>query len=258
MATYSYNSNPIPDETRVTLRYMDEQDATASVGLYNRTYAVNDVYDPDISGSGTQPLSYDQWTAMYNFWLVRKCSYEVRVTSRTVSGRLTVAVVPTALAGTLPTDVDTAAQMRYAKVGQTTGGGPTVVIKGEIDMAKLFGVPDYAIESDENYSGSTSSSPNRRMALAVCCDTSGSSDALSFSVMLKYKTRFYRPQLAAVSLTSRIPAAAAAERFVGCTITRPGPTNERCSRPAPAEGPSAVEDGSTNRTLCTCGCMRHF
>lgn len=238
---YSYNSNPIPDDTRVTLRYTDTKDANASVGAYVYTWALNDVYDPDVTGVGAQPLAYDQWTGLYNRWLVRECVYDVAITSRTVSGRLSVAVAPAASPSLAPSTFEQASSMRYAKAGETTGGGPTVHIKGRVDMAKLYGVPDYAIESDDNYQGSVSASPPRRMVLTVACETSGSSDALSLTVVLKFRTRFLQPLVSSLSLLSRPPAASAAEPNPGETVTRP-----------------AVAGPHQKGTLCTCGCMRTF
>lgn len=256
VVSYSYNSNPIPDEQRVTLRYADTKDATASVGLYVYTWALNDIYDPDVTGGGSQPLSYDQWTSLYNRWLVRECIYDVAVTSRTVSGRLSVAAAPVTSTSLAPATFEAAAAMRDSKSAETTGGGPTVHIRGRVDMAKLYGVPDFAMESDDNFQGSISASPNRRMVLTVACETSGASDALSLTVVLKYRTRFLQPLVAALSLASRLPAASAAEPE-GCTFTRPGPRPIASSRSC--AGPSGHGEGEHPKgSLCTCGCMRTF
>lgn len=255
---YSYNSNPVPDEQRVTIRYSDTLDATAAVGFYSYLFALNDIYDPDVTSTGSQPPYYDEWTALYYRWVVTECEYDVAVTSRTVSGRLSVAAAPCTAVSLVPGSFEAASGLRYAKCVETTGGGPTYHIKGKLKLNKLFGVPDYAIESDDNFAGAVGGSPNRRMVLAIVAQTSGSSDALSLTVVMKYKVRFYQPYPSALSLTSRSPADMSADLPVGCTVTRPGPA--RCLRSKPAPVAPSVEEKPVAHggDLCTCGCMRHF
>lgn len=195
----SFNKMPIPDEMWVTLRYAENLDATATLGGYSYVYAANDVYDPNVTGTGSQPLSYDQWTAMYARWVVLMAEIEVVVTSRTVSGRLSVAVVPVTAASFYPTTYEAACQMRYAKMASTTGGGPSPKIVVKIKMNDLYGVPLSTIQSDDAFAGAAGSSPNRRMAFAIAAETSGASDALSLAVNLRYKVRFYQPNLYSVS-----------------------------------------------------------
>lgn len=254
---YSYNSNPVPDEERVTIRYTDTLDATATVGFYSYLFALNDIYDPDVTSTGSQPPYYDEWSALYNRWVVPECEYDVAVTSRTVSGRLSVAVAPVTAASLVPANFEAASSIRYAKAAETTGGGPTYHIKGKVNIAKLYGVPDYVPESDDQYAGSINNSPTRRCVLAIVAQTSGSSDALSLTVVLKFKVRFFQPYPAALSLSSRSPADMSADLPVGCTVTRPGLA--RCRRSRPPEAPSVEEKPVAHKEdLCTCGCMRHF
>jgi len=253
---YTYNSQPVPDEERVTLRFPITLDANASVGIYTYDLALNDIYDPDITGVGAQPAYYDQWCGLYNRWVVPECEYDVAVTSRTVSGRLSVAAVPVTNTVSLPSSFENAAAMRYAKSKETTGGGPTVHIRGAVNMAKLYGVPDYTIEADDAFAGATTASPNRRLVLRVACETSGSSDALSLTIILKYKVRFFSPIVYQLSLRSRPPAAEAAADSPH-TFTRGG-THD----PRPALKPETDEPypriGVQHERLCTCGCMRRF
>lgn len=253
---YNYCSQPIPDESRVTLRYPITLDATASVGIYTYDLALNDVHDPDITGVGAQPAYYDQWNALYNRWVVPECEYDVAVTSRTISGRLSVAAVPVVAPNLAPPTFEAAAALRYAKAKETTGGGPTVHIKGTVNMSKLYGVPDYAIEADDAFSGGTSTSPSRRMVLRIACETSGSSDSLSLTIVMKYRVRFFQPLVYQLSLLSGAPAIAAAVEQP-CTFTRGG-THD----PRPALKPETDEPypriGVEHERLCTCGCMRRF
>lgn len=211
----SFNKQPIPDEMWVTLSYTDRRDATSSVGAYAYVYALNDVYDPDVTGIGSQPLAYDQWVALYNRWVVLASEIEVTCTSRSVSNQLAVAVVPCSSNTLVPTSYEAAAQMRYAKIAATTGGGPSpkIVLKAKVN--EVSGVPLQSVQSDDQFSGSNSASPSRRLVWGIFTETSGASDSFSLSVKIRYKVRFCQVKLADVSLTSaksraRAKAAAAA------------------------------------------------
>lgn len=231
-------------------------DATASVGIYTYDLALNDVYDPDITGVGAQPAYYDQWSGLYNRWVVPECEYDVAVTSRTISGRLSVAVAPVNATTAVPATFEAAAALRYAKCKETTGGGPTVHIRGTVNMAQLYGVPDYTIEADDAFAGGINVSPSRRLTLRIACETSGSSDSLSLTVVMKYRVRFFQPLVYTLSLKSR-PAADLAAVEQPCTFTRGG-THD----PRPALKPETDEPypriGVEHERLCTCGCMRRF
>lgn len=232
---YSYCSNPVPDELRVTLRYADPNDATASGGLYNYVYTTNDVYDPDVTGVGTQPAFYDELTAIYNRWVVTECEYDVAITCRSAGGRLSVAVAPST--GFNPTTYLAAADMRYAKTGEATYGGPSVHIRGTIDNAKLFGVPGYAYESDDALQGSTSASPSRRLNLCICCDTNGASDVFTITTVLKYKVRFFQSRISSTSLF----------------VPRQGPRRLKASPPSVAPCPSNQFETVTRG--CSVNCL---
>ena len=144
--------------------------------------------------------------------------------------------------------------MRYAKSKETTGGGPTVHIRGTVNAASLYGVPDFAIESDDAFQGAKTASPSRRLVLRVACETSGSSDSLSLTIIMKYKVRFYQPIVAQLSLMSRPPAAEAAVDQPH-TYTRGG-THDARLRPETDEPYPRI--GVEHERLCTCGCMRRF
>jgi hypothetical protein len=204
----------------VTLNYQSSIDTTASVGLvgpYN--YGFNDCYDPDITGVGSQPLGFDQWSAIYARYMVIASKIEAMVTSRSVSNRFSACVVPSPSTGSNPTLYGPASEMRYAKICTTTGGGPSPVLRSDLSTSAVIGCPQFAVESDDGFSGTSSTSPAKRMVWTVIGETSGSSDAVSLMIRIKYKVRFWGPVLQGASLAEtklaervarQTPAAAAA------------------------------------------------
>jgi len=70
----------VPDTKTVRLRYCQylTLNPTTSDTAYH-TFYTNGLYDPDRTGTGHQPLGFDQWTKFYDFYLVKgskmKCTF---------------------------------------------------------------------------------------------------------------------------------------------------------------------------------------
>jgi len=87
----AYNSNPFPPKLYNTLRYSEQvilntSDSLNGCGSY--VFSCNNLYDPNYTGTGHQPLYYDQLTGIYNHWtvisskitiVVQRCSNPVQV-----------------------------------------------------------------------------------------------------------------------------------------------------------------------------------
>ncbi len=219
-------TQPFPDESCVTLTYQTEVDSTATVGLVGPyRMSLNGPYDPDVSGTGSQPLGFDQWMGIYSRYCVVESQCDVAVTSRAVSNRFSVAVVPVTPVGTYPSTFESASACRFAKCATTTGGGPTYRIKQTRKVCEVFGVPPMAIEADDNFSGTASASPGREGAWVIVGETSGSSDAFSLSIRVKYRVRFWNVSIVALSATRRVMPKQSAPPTL--TEKEPEPVDER-------------------------------
>jgi hypothetical protein len=69
-----------PYTARTTLKYIESigiNPAAGALGKY--IFRANSVYDPNSSGTGHQPLGYDQWSTVYNNYIVMrstiKCTF---------------------------------------------------------------------------------------------------------------------------------------------------------------------------------------
>lgn len=60
-----------PEKIATTLRYYDYKTPSASATtLAGYHFKANGIYDPDTTGIGHQPLGFDQYTPIYNHWVV--------------------------------------------------------------------------------------------------------------------------------------------------------------------------------------------
>ena len=78
----AFNSNPFPPKLYNTLRYSEQvivntSDSLNGCGSY--LFQANNLYDPNYTGTGHQPLYYDQLTGIYNHWTVISSKMTIRV-----------------------------------------------------------------------------------------------------------------------------------------------------------------------------------
>lgn len=66
-----YGQLPVPNRMIVKMRYSDQATLDAnSISASTYTYTLNGLYDPDISGSGHQPMGFDQFSGLYQQYKV--------------------------------------------------------------------------------------------------------------------------------------------------------------------------------------------
>jgi hypothetical protein len=60
-----------PDRARVILKYSENVALTATGGIFaNYVFRGNSVFDPNVTGTGTQPYNYDDWAIQYSRYRV--------------------------------------------------------------------------------------------------------------------------------------------------------------------------------------------
>jgi len=78
--TLVYRGTCMPERLMTTLKYGDSY-SIGSVAYSQRTYSVNSLYDPDVSGTGSQPYGFDQLcsaTSFYNRYKVNRAYLCIR------------------------------------------------------------------------------------------------------------------------------------------------------------------------------------
>lgn len=116
---------------RTTLKYSDAVviATTLGVGFQTYTFRCNSLFDPDLTGTGHQPLRYDQLAAMFNSYRVRGATLKVNFSVGDVSvsasalGPWRCSISKSRQFSTLPgtgTDYATAAEMEGSSTGVMT------------------------------------------------------------------------------------------------------------------------------------------
>lgn len=71
---------------RVILRYTQEGTLASAAASGTQVFRANSCFDPDLTGTGSQPVGFDQWSAFYNRYIVYKCFVEFKIANRGAIG----------------------------------------------------------------------------------------------------------------------------------------------------------------------------
>ncbi len=156
-----------PSAMRVVLRYSERVTLTNTSGVFNSyVFTGNGAYDPNVTGTGAQPMGFDQWSTLFTRY--RVIASTILATPTTPAGATNAAVllntviVPTNLANTF-SGIDDAACAPYAKrqvVNGVGGGvGPFRPIRSSMETDLIQGISKEAVIADDTLSALTSANP---------------------------------------------------------------------------------------------------
>ncbi len=153
---------PWPTRTVTRLDYTDQLDIVCTSGVLSvYTFNSNGLYDPDQTGTGHQPLGFDQYAAQYNRYRVLKMDYLVVFGNPAVSYssyRCTVAHVN---GSTVPSN-PAIFEVPYSSQGAVSTYGPPLRLRGSFNLTKLNSDPQkYRV--DDRYSALVTGNPTEVM-----------------------------------------------------------------------------------------------
>lgn len=77
----------LPTQRLCKLVYVNNTESTSNLGSINFIkYRANSIFDPDYSGVGHQPFGYDQWSILYNHYVVLGSKITVKVINSIPNG----------------------------------------------------------------------------------------------------------------------------------------------------------------------------
>jgi len=165
--------------------------ASGTVTLAKYQFIMNSCFDPDYTAAGHQPYGFDQWAALYNHYVVEKCS-AVMVARPAASSPI--------LYGMYVSDdvvIETGAftLIEQGAVFDITGPYKSQEdLRLEVDISKFFNRPDPA--TDKDLRADVASSPADVCVLNVFCQDPAQTDSqtLDFTLELRMTVRFMEPK----------------------------------------------------------------
>lgn len=156
----SVRGNGFSDKMFVKLRYVEQLNLTDIVGqtLYY-SFRGNSLYDPNLTGSGHQPLFFDQYASIYQRYMVFGSKIRVSITNPT-SSPLNV-VLQSGTDNYLGSNYAQILEQPGAKVTRTIppSNQVTAVIQNFSTTRRACGLSKKEV-SEENYSALVTGNPN--------------------------------------------------------------------------------------------------
>jgi len=187
------NKFGFPSQQSVCLKYNHYVFFGGTAALVTYPFHQNSMYDPYQPAGGHQPLYFDQYSAIYNHWVVNKARIKVTFVGTTASLVPCVAGIyvnddTTLVASTFET-LSEQSSCRTKCVSDTTD--TPVTIYGEVyDAVKTFGPNTIA---NANLRGSASSNPSETSFWSVFVQPMDSASAygLYAYVQIEYEGTFF-------------------------------------------------------------------
>lgn len=206
--------NAIPQSRTVKLRYAEwialNVPATGLTSSYE--FRASDLYDPNFTGTGHQPMGFDQMISLYNHFTV--LGSKIKVTQAMyASGTLAVPpVVGLKLADTTGTTsgldisnvIEQGTKNQYMQFGYSTNQSSNwkgIRLTGVYDASKFFRRPQKVLIGDKDFSGSASSSPSENAFWSIWATGLGGNDPAEVQMLveIEYLAVFTEPKSIAQS-----------------------------------------------------------
>ncbi len=195
-STIGTGSSPIPPKYPATLAYYGIGTINAASGVTGTAgYRLNGMFDPDYSGAGIQPTYYDQMSALYSKYRVYRASVVVELSNETEE--TTSVFVTPSIANASLTSLAAMCTQRYAvtvTLGPKSGGFGIKRITRTFDIAKVWGVDQRTLHSEDDFAALTSGNPNNVVYLWLGGRTLGSTATIiRYTVKIIFHCDFHMP-----------------------------------------------------------------
>ncbi len=220
------------------LRYSQTVALSTTAGAITSTqvFRANDLYDPDFSGTGHQPMGFDQMMVWYNHFAVRRAKIIVNFKNTTASP-------PTVC---IRVDADSSAITvveRIIELGacvqeclEVKGSyGANKQLSLSVDICKLQGVNPSALTADANLRGTSAASPAEVSYFHLTMwDTTATTGSCEADVIMEQEAIFFEPRDLTQSVAKPKPSRESKEELTHVTAF-PLPGHQNVSAPTPGK-----------------------
>lgn len=179
-----------PKQIMVTHKYVQSFTMTSTIGAMTSTrFTANGMFDPDITGTGHQPMYFDQYSAIYDHYCVIGSRIVVKavntVAGTSAAGRLTILVNDDTSITT--SNVETIAEQNQGLSVRIIPAGyndKPVTMMAKFSAKKFFGGSTLA---NTELQGTTASNPTEQTYYDICMQADGGSSlVMAFTVEIQY------------------------------------------------------------------------
>jgi len=188
--------SPIPSRYPAVLGYYGIGTINAASSLVGSAgYRANGMFDPDFSGTGIQPTYYDQMGALYSKYRVYRATVTVNLSNETEE-TTSVFVFPS-MANSPGTSLAAMSTNRYSKsltLGPKSGGSGVKQYVTTYDIAKVWGVDQRTLRSEDDFGALISGNPNNVVYIWIggrCIGTTAT--VIRYTIKINFHCDFHMP-----------------------------------------------------------------
>lgn len=177
--------NPISKQVQQTLKYVDTPTVTLSAGRGEYLFSTNGMFDPDITGTGHQPLYFDQKMAMYNHYTVISSTIRITLSDTSNTNRNLFAVLYVDDDTTVAANAGSAAE----RPGSKSAFGRFQEVQGPTLFQSWRAKDQFGANplSMRQLQGSASANPAEQMFFAlIISDFGAGDDSVKIKVEINY------------------------------------------------------------------------
>lgn len=188
------NGSPVAERLFVKLRYGELVARTTTNNVLNSYFFnLNGGFDPNYTGTGHQPMGWDQLTPLYASYRIHKCKYRVDFQAPPYgTSDAYVAVVPSNNAITISA-YEASIELPRQKHA-VIGTGKPVVLSGNVQLSTLMGQTKAEFNGNDGTKALVSANPTELQLLGIYLfQNTGGSVVINYSVQLEYEVEFFDP-----------------------------------------------------------------
>jgi len=219
-----------PAKTTKRLRYSTNiQLASTSGAVVSYVFAANGLFDPDVTGTGHQPMGFDQMMVQYNHYAVTYA--KIKVAFKGISSTKMTACIRYDGGSTPITVIDRIVEQGGCAIDNldaTSVNGDQKLLWLSLDIAKIQGISASALTSDSTLRGDVASNPSELSYFHVqLWDAAGQTGSANIDVVLEQTSVFFEPRTQTESLQAihRLVESQEEKQFVHLA-TKKGPSKK--------------------------------
>jgi len=209
---------------RRTVQYYTDISITGTSAAGTYVMSANGLFDPDITGTGGQPMGFDQMMVFFNHYTVLRSRIRVVFDNVTGGGVLATVALSTNASSTPTTVVENLIEngdVTFQKLGFAGAFGSSCTLKRTLDVGKYQGLRN--IIDDPDMRGDAASNPTEQSYyhLSVWDQVGATSISVQAQMLIEYDTIFHEPRKGTLSLLRKERISEERVNTTGVLVERP-------------------------------------
>lgn len=143
----------------IPLRYSQTITLSCTSGaVAYHQFRCNSLYDPDYTTTGTQPMLYDQLSAIWTKYCVYGCKVNAEFITPTASSPTQVTLRPS-VTSSAPSDNDAEAERRWGRTAVIMKETNKAILSEYIDIGQVYGYNKSQIITDDTFTSLNTGNP---------------------------------------------------------------------------------------------------